>query len=34
MLIQIKTLATHCHSWLVKLTLSKIAISIIPNVET
>ena len=34
MLIQIKTLANHYHSWLIKLILSKIVISIIPNVAT
>ena len=34
MFIQIKILANHYHSWLIKLTLSKIVISIIPNVAT
>ena len=34
MLIQIKILAHHYHSWLIKLILSKIVISIIPNVAT
>ena len=34
MLIQVKILAGHYHSLLIKLTLSKIVISIIPNNET
>ena len=33
MLIQIKILVNHYHGWLIKLTLSKIVISVIPNVE-
>ena len=34
MLIHVKILVNHCNSWLVKLTLSKIVISIMQNIDT